>query len=97
VEWEGYPGPAPFPFRPSRILAETSETDVRRKWWFQFQRLDFSSRFIDVVEAKVDASKTSTKTAQANVSFHGNGLCYVSKKCNADTLPDHCIGRRHLL
>jgi hypothetical protein len=82
-----------LPFRPSRILAETSEADVTRKWWFRFQGLDLSGQFLDVVEGTVEASKTSAEMARANVAFHGQGLCYVFKKCDADTLPDRCTDR----
>jgi hypothetical protein len=67
------------PFRPSRILAEMSEADVTWKWWFRLQRLSFSGDFIDVVEGKVEASKTSAKMARANVAFHGQGLCSYSR------------------
>jgi hypothetical protein len=70
-------------FRPYRIVAEISEPDAARKWWFRFRGLNFSSRFFGVIEGAVDASKTSAGMSHASVGFHGHGSCYALKKCDA--------------
>jgi hypothetical protein len=99
MRWHGKTIPARllFPFMPSRILVETSEADVKREWWFHFDRLSFSGSFFDFVTGKVDALKTSVRMPQAEVSFHGDGYCAVAKECSADAVPNRCSDKHFCL
>jgi hypothetical protein len=92
MRWNGQTIPAHrlLRFRPFHIIAGANEADIARKWLFRLQRLSFSGAFIDVVEAQVDASKTSAGTPRANVGFHGNGSCTVFRACGADSHPTYC-------